>query len=48
MQALNKLSNLNAVDGCGALNCRKIKMIFMDINMPLLNGWETTRKIREM
>jgi signal transduction histidine kinase/CheY-like chemotaxis protein len=50
-QAINKLNALFAeksIEVCKSKECRKLKMIFMDVDMPETNGLEATQLVNEM
>ncbi|CAD8122224.1 unnamed protein product [Paramecium sonneborni] len=46
-QALEKVQT-QLLKRCNKLNCVGYNCILMDINMPMMNGWETVQRIRQI
>ena len=45
---LNLISALNGIDGIRLVKEKKINLVLLDVNMPLMSGYETLTKIKEI
>lgn len=47
LQALQKIQRRQEQDACGAV-CEQYKIVFLDCNMPVLDGFETAKALRKL